>query len=272
MGSGGPRPKVSVVIVTRDRPALLADALRGVERQTVPPLEIRIADDGRPPLEALPEIRGLEVTLLYTYGAGPAAARNAAARGARGTVLAFLDDDDLWRPRHLEGLTEAFVDSELEFAWRDCEVVRERLGERGERVALESRRIERDWDDSLMRENDYLPPSGWGVRRTLFERLGGFDESFARSEDWDFALRAAALTRPRRVPGVTVEVRMRESGHASADFGAECRASLDRLAARHGLPPLEPRTFWDVARLAAGAEGDPPGERPSTARGAGRPS
>jgi glycosyltransferase involved in cell wall biosynthesis len=250
-----------VVIVTRDRPRLLADALRGVERQTTPPLEIRIADDGQPPLEELPEIRGLEVTLVHTFGAGPAVARNAAARGARGAVLAFLDDDDRWRPEHLEGLAAAFADPELDFAWRDCEIVRERLDE-SERVALESVTIECDWDDGLVRENDYLPPSGWGVRRVLFERLGGFDESFARSEDWDFVLRAAATTRPRRVPGVTVEVRLRESGHASAVDDPERRACLDRLAARHGLPPLEPRTFWEVARLAARGA---PAARPAAA-------
>jgi 2-hydroxychromene-2-carboxylate isomerase len=46
-------------------------------------------------------------------------------------------------------------------------------------------------------------------------------------------------------------VRLRASGHASAVGDPERRTCLDRLAARHGLPPLEPRTFWEVARLAA---------------------
>lgn len=243
-----------MVIVTRDRPELLADALRSVDAQVPPPLEIRIADDGMPPLADPPTAAGLEVTLIHTGGAGPAAARNAAARGARGEVLAFLDDDDRWRPGHLAGLAAALNDPAVEFAWRDCEVIRERVDAHGNRLALESIAIEHDWDAGMMRDNDYLPPSGWGVRRALFERLGGFDESFARSEDWDFALRAAALTTPRRVPGVTVEVRLREQGNASADFGPECLECLARLAARHGLPRLEPRTFWEVAEIAARAQ------------------
>ncbi len=98
-----------------------------------------------------------------------------------------------------------------------------------------------------MLHDDFLPPSAWGVRRSLFERLGGFDETFRFSEDWDFVLRAAALTAPRRVPGVTVEVRMREHGNLSSDVGHERRECLRRLAARHGLPALEIKTFWEVA-------------------------
>ena len=89
------------------------------------------------------------------------------------------------------------------------------------------------------------------IRRPLFERLGGFDESFRYSEDWDFLLRAAALSSPRRVPGVSVEIRMRASGNASADFGGERLECLRRLAARHSLPPIQPKTFWEVAETYA---------------------
>ena len=113
--------------------------------------------------------------------------------------------------------------------------------------------LARDWDAAMMRDNDYLPPSGWGVRRSLFEELGGFDPAFAFSEDWDFVLRAARVTQPRRVPGVTVEVRMRASGNASADFGERRLACLRQLEVRHGLPALEPRTFWEVAQHVASA-------------------
>ncbi len=241
-------PTFSVIVATRDRPALLADALRDVVAQRRPALEVRLADDGdAPAVEALPELPLLELTAFRRRFGQPGAARNAAAAGARGDVLAFLDDDDRWQTDHLAGFADAFADPGVAFAWRDCEVVREALRPDGGREPLERVVIARDWDAELMRTNDYLPPSAWAVRRSLFEALGGFDESFRFSEDWDFALRAAVLTRPRRVPGVTVEVRLRDGGNASADFGEERFACLARLAARHGLPPLAPRTFWEVA-------------------------
>jgi GT2 family glycosyltransferase len=102
-----------------------------------------------------------------------------------------------------------------------------------------------------MRHDDFIAPSALAVRRTLFERLGGFDETFAFSEDWDFLLRAAALTRPRRVPGVTARISIRDSGNSSSDRGPARRAALERLSARHRLPPLEIKTFWQVAETLA---------------------
>ncbi len=240
---------VSVIVVTRDRPRLLADALASVAAQRLAPLEVRLADDGSGAgPAALPDLPILEFTVLDVQFGNPGAARNAAARGARGELLAFLDDDDRWRPDHLEGLVTAFEDPAVGFAWRDSLVIRENVRPDGVREAVESAMLASDWDEDRMRTNDYLPPSAWGVRRGLFERLGGFDESFACSEDWDFVLRAARVTGVRRIPGLTVEIRLRDRENASADFGRERIACLERLAERHGLPPLEPRTFWEVAR------------------------
>ncbi len=242
-------PRVAVIVATRDRPRLLADALESVALQDLAPLEVRIANDGEAPIEEAVAGAGLLEVTVIPLGAGHlAAARNRAAAGARAEVLAFLDDDDRWLPGHLAGLVRAFAEPETGLVYRDCAVLRERVDARsGTRIELERRTIARDWDEAVMRENDYLPPSAFAIRRVLFQRLGGFDESFAFSEDWDLLLRAAAHTRPRRVPGVSVEVRMRERGHMSAEPSPERQACLDRLAARHRLPRLAIKTFWEVA-------------------------
>jgi glycosyltransferase involved in cell wall biosynthesis len=248
-----------VIVVTRDRPELLGDALRGIAAQTLAPLEVRIADDGAEALDlnSLP-IRTLEVMVIPAGAGLAAAARNRGAERARGEVLAFHDDDDRWLPEHLAGLAAAFRDPDVGFAWRDCAVVREEILPDGTRREIERRTIARAWDPDLMRSDDYLPPSAWGVRRTLFERLSGFDETFRFSEDWDFVMRAARLTTPRRVPGVTVEVRMREHGNLSREAGPERRECLRRLTERHQLPPLEVKTFWEVAAAVEAANrGEP---------------
>ena len=247
---------LAVILVTRDRPRLLADALRSVAEQRHAPLEVRIADDGETPAEEAVGASGLlEVTLLPVDVRNAGAARNRAAAGARANVLAFLDDDDRWLPDHLAGLARAFADPDCAIAYRDSAVVYEEVDARGRRRDLDRRVIARDWDPVTMARDDYVPPSALAVRRDLFERLGGFDESFRYSEDWDFLLRAAEHARPRRAPGVTVEVRLRAQGNLSADRGAERLAALERLAARHRLPALEIKTFWEVAN----AVGAPPG-------------
>jgi glycosyltransferase involved in cell wall biosynthesis len=241
-------PAVSAVVTTRDRPALLRRALASVAAQRRPPLEVLVVDDGDAAahLNDLPDGL-LELRVLTCDARRVAVARNQAARVARGEVLAFLDDDDCWESGHLEGLAAAFADPNVQLAYRDAEVVRESDA----LVELERRTIARDWDPEWMRHDDFIAPSALAVRRTLFERLGGFDETFAYSEDWDFLLRAAALTRPRRAPGVTARISIRDSGNSSSDRGPARRAALERLSARHGLPPLEIKTFWQVAETLA---------------------
>jgi glycosyltransferase involved in cell wall biosynthesis len=246
-------PTVAVIVATRDRPHLLADALASVAGQRAAPLEVRIANDGDLPAEDAVDASGLlEVTVIPVSVRHTGTARNLAAASARADVLAFLDDDDRWLPGHLEGLVGAFADPSCAIAYRDSVVVRERLEEDGRRVELGRRALARGWDAGTMAENDYVPPSALAVRRDLFERLQGFDPDFAYSEDWDFLLRAAAHATPRRVAGQTVEVRLRDRGNASADVGPERRACLDRLSARHRLPALAIKTFWEVAGDLAG--------------------
>src|SRR5262249_17892716 len=104
-------PTVSVIVVTRDRPAFLADALAGVAAQEEGAPGGRVGDDGGGSSVAVVEpLPLLEVTLLPLSIGQAGAARNAAAAGARGEVLAFLDDDDVWMPGHLAGLSAAFAD------------------------------------------------------------------------------------------------------------------------------------------------------------------
>jgi glycosyltransferase involved in cell wall biosynthesis len=241
----------TVIVTTRDRPALLADALASIARQTLLPAEIRLVDTGAEP--TLAPAGTVPLSVLRAPGLSAARARNLAARGAGGEALAFLDDDDRWLPGHLEGLAAALARPGARLAFRDCAVIRERLGQGGARHDLERREIARDWDESLMRTDDFIPPSAWGIERALLEELGGFDEAFRFSDDWDLLLRARRVTRPVRSPGVSVEVRMREAGNASADFGPERLADLRRLEQRHGLPALVLKTFWEVAETVSGA-------------------
>ena len=247
-------PSVTVVIATRDRTRLLADGLAAVARQSRPPDEVRIANAGdSDPGEALAALLAIDTVVIPAPPGSAAKARNRAARGARGEALAFLDDDDRWLPGHLEGLAAAIADPAVALVYSDAVIVREAVGKDGARVDLERRVIAHDWDPDLMRTDDYIAPSAWMVRRSLFEGLGGFDESFRYSEDWDFLMRAARATTPRRVAAVTAEIRMREAGNASADAGPERLECLRRLAERHGLSPLAPKTFWEVAEAVAKA-------------------
>ena len=91
-------PLFSVVVPTYNRPERLASCLAALAKQDYPSdrTEVVVIDDGSPtPMDSVvaPFKSQLSVTLIRQKNAGPAAARNAGARQAKGTLLAFTDDD-----------------------------------------------------------------------------------------------------------------------------------------------------------------------------------
>ena len=106
---------VSVVVPTWNRCELLEKCLAALLRQTFPieDWEIIVVDDGSgdhtpgflQPFIARSKIR---IRGLRQENRGPAAARNLGIRNARGTIIAFLDDDCIPFPNWLEEITSNY--------------------------------------------------------------------------------------------------------------------------------------------------------------------
>jgi glycosyltransferase involved in cell wall biosynthesis len=98
------RPEISVVIPTRNRPALVPRAVRSVLAQTLRDIEVIVVIDGPDPetATALAEIDDprLRVVAREESGGAPAA-RNIGAEHAAAPWTALLDDDDEWLPEKL---------------------------------------------------------------------------------------------------------------------------------------------------------------------------
>lgn len=93
-------PLVSVIVPTRDRPALLAQALASLQAQSVPDFECIVVDDaGKEPV-ALPDDARFRLLRRAESGGAPQA-RNSGIEQARGRHVAFLDDDDVYLPERL---------------------------------------------------------------------------------------------------------------------------------------------------------------------------
>jgi glycosyltransferase involved in cell wall biosynthesis len=110
--------RVSVVVPTYRRPELLSRCLAALTAQDFDPAayEVIVADDApsdetRRLVEAWSERVGPVVRYVsLTHAHGPAAARNAGWRAARGDILAFTDDDTIPDPGWLRAGLAAFVD------------------------------------------------------------------------------------------------------------------------------------------------------------------
>ena len=183
-------PLVSVIVPTRNRTRLLRDALESVTRQTYPKWEIVVVNDGGEPIvPVVHAFNGPIVAIDQKTGKGPAAARNAAIEAAKGDLLAFLDDDDIYRPGHLALLVEALRAGEAGFACTGVELVQETLSP-GKRVETSRQRFMEGlrFTRALLLVRNFVPINSWGVRRDCWP-AGGFDESLHYLEDWDLLLR-----------------------------------------------------------------------------------
>ena len=228
---------VSVIIPTRDRPELVAGAVRSAVGQTYAHQEIVVVDDGSvSPLVLPPELaedpRVRTVRLAAPVGVGEA--RNAGARASRGSLLAFLDDDDQWRPGKIERQVQALARCDNATAavetgyelWDGRRLVERYLPQ-----------PDRELKTALL-EQALLQPSTVLLRKSVFEELGGFDPLLRRIEDWDLWVRFADSYEAVALPEVHVDRRASEAG---ADLLLVWyREMVNRLEPRiAALPPAE---------------------------------
>jgi glycosyltransferase involved in cell wall biosynthesis len=233
----GEAPRVSVLLRTKDRPGFLAEALDSLRRQTFSDFETIIVNDGGPIPAALLEPvpgRAIRVLALPAPG-GRTRALNTGLAAARGTYVAYLDDDDLYLPKHLDTLVR-FLDGSDEYraAYTSVRQIEQVLGDDGRyRDGREITVYGRPFDAARLLYKNDIPLIGLAHRRALAEEIGGFDETFDQFEDWDFLIRLSARTRFHHLPVVTAVYRLRND--ASNITAAQAWHSGDAQTTRRHL-------------------------------------
>lgn len=202
-------PTVSVIIPTFNRWPLVGEAVESVLAQSVVDYEVIVVDDGSSDatVRRLSQF-GARLRIFTQENLGVSAARNLGARLARGDFLAFLDSDDLWLPRKIAVQT-AFMQQNPTV--QICQT-NEIWIRNGVRVNPKAKHRKPSGDIFLPSlELCLVSPSAVMLQRELFERLGGFDETFPVCEDYDFWLRIAVK---HPVPLIDEPLVVKRGGHA----------------------------------------------------------
>jgi glycosyltransferase involved in cell wall biosynthesis len=254
------RPPVSVVVPTRDRPALLRGAVNAILAQDYAgPIEVIVVADQSDVDDSLrvAQPRRRVRVLRNRRVAGLAGARNTGILAATGDLVAFCDDDDEWLPGKLTTQVVALAATpEAEVA---CCGIRVSYGDRMVDRTLSTDRVPLA---ALLRSRlTELHPSTFLFRRDrLRDDIGLVDEQLPGSygEDYELLLRAARRTPLVNVPAPLVLVRWHRRSYFAGRWltiSAALRRLLERYPEFAGDRRGEARVTGQIA-FASAAGGD----------------
>jgi len=259
--------RITVIIPTCNRPAYLCEAVASVLAQSLPADEILVVDDGEGAAEALRAAFGPAPTLtvlrtprppLDKAGRGAGPARNIGLARARGDFVAFLDDDDLWKPEKLARQVTLFAGRpKLGLVACGYEIIDENGQPRRGGAPVHDGFLKPRLNGPALRamlQRNQVTTSTVVARRECFAD-GGFDDRYPVAQDWDMWLRIAPRWEFCRRPERLVRYRV-HAGRNSARVH-DMRACEVRLleAARSRLDGLDPWTALLLRRRLGWARG-----------------
>lgn len=190
------RPAVTVVVATRDRPELLRRTLAAIADQDYDGVvEAMVVFDRSDADRSLAVDGGWRPVVVTTNRRRPGlqGARNTGIEASSNPLIAFCDDDDVWRRNKLSAQVDLLdAHADVDFATTGIEI---RYGDVRHPRPAPSVRVEHR-DLLRTRAIEATHPSTFLFRRSLIERMGLIDEAVpgGYGEDYEFLLRATRHT------------------------------------------------------------------------------
>lgn len=172
----------SVVIVAWQDTGVLDDCLTGLEAQAMPPTKIIVVDNAADLGDRIDRWRGRLPVQHLAMGSnrGPSAARNAGVAASSGDLVLFLDDDAVPNPAWVQAYVGLFVAREIAAA-------RGRVEPRQGRLLNELARAYDLGPD--VRPSVINTEGNCAIRRSVLERVGGFNENMYGHEGTEISMR-----------------------------------------------------------------------------------
>lgn len=189
-------PLVSAIIPSYNRARVVCDAIESALSQTYHHMEVIVVDDGSTDdTQAALDRFGDRIRRITQKNAGPSAARNHGVAIARGEFVAFLDSDDLWLPPKIERQVAVLLTAGYNVPCCLCNILMQWSG--GKEIAsFDIACLHPKIEVGICRNiaeviatRFVLINQGIMVRRSVFDKLGGFNEDLRVLEDHEFALR-----------------------------------------------------------------------------------
>ncbi len=185
------QPLVSIVVPAYNIEKYISQTLESIIGQTYENIEIIVVDDGSTDttLHAIHEYAKKDARLVVFSQAnkGLSAARNAGFRLAKGEYLCIIDADDIMMPEKVEQQlcflqahpSADFTYSKVRYFVNETHqlCIRDMPTPEGQEVHSE-----------LLKKGNLISPNSVFFRKSVFDTVGGFDESLRSAEDLDYWL------------------------------------------------------------------------------------
>ncbi|MDB5046173.1 MAG: putative glycosyltransferase [Deinococcus sp.] len=196
-------PLVSVIIPAYNSAQYLPEAIESVLGQTYPHVEAVIVNDGSTDQseQVLQEYQARDprVKVVYQNNQGLPSARNTGIQASSGQFLCYLDADDVIQPEKIQRQLEYLLaHPEIDLVYSDYTRADPNLQFLTEEL-IQIRRF------SLREAYVYtnvFPVMSALMRRTLADRVGGFDPALRAAEDWDYWVRCERAGTFGYLPGL----------------------------------------------------------------------
>lgn len=207
------QPLVSVILPTHNRLPYLREAMSSVLMQDYEQFELLIIDDGSTDgtQTAMHSFRHPRVHYHALPNRGAASARNTGLQLARGSLVAFIDSDDVWHDRKLSLQVQQFHAQPalgmVATNFRYVDAAQHPVSDPAKPFGYQIK----DFIGDILDIEFPMATSTMMVRRAVFDQVGLFNDKLRISEDLDLWVRIGLAFPVAYLDQVLVSIRLHEA-------------------------------------------------------------
>tara|TARA_Y100000590_G_scaffold375667_1_gene440769 strand:- start:4079 stop:4852 length:774 start_codon:yes stop_codon:yes gene_type:complete len=186
----------SVICPTYNSEKFICKTLESILNQSYNNYEVIFSDDGSKDntlkilsdFQLLFKKKNIEIKILKNSHGGPGYARNLAIKLAKYDWISFIDSDDLWREDKLEKVSN-FIKKNQNF---NCILHRQHYIKLNNQIKFHN--FDKYFNPLFPAHNqifksNFLAMSAITIKKELINHVGGFNENYQNSQDYDLWLR-----------------------------------------------------------------------------------
>lgn len=225
----------------------LAQAIESILAQTYTDLEVILIDDGSTDgsaqMLAIYASKDARIRVVTQANTGLTKALNVGIVQATGTYICRMDADDIAKPERIARQV-AYMDQHPAVAI--CGTLGEYIDEQGNVIGQKVLPTTSEAIKAKLLFNNQCIHSSLCIRKAVLDELGGYDEDFAKSQDYELLLRVGAKHKIANLPETLIQWRV---GSGSISWSSK-RQERDAIRARwkaitkYGYPKI--RGFFHI--------------------------